>query len=133
VVNSLRVVLDTNILVSAFFWEGNERKILLKCKKRKFNSITSLEILNELEKVLKIKFKVPVNKIRDYSKEILYFSEIVFPLGELEIIKEDPTDNIILETALIGKANILVTGNKHLLKLKKYKSIKILQSKDVII
>ena len=95
------------------------------------NSITSLEILNEMEKVLKIKFRVPENKIRDYSKEILYFSEIVFPLGELDIIKEDPTDNIILETALIGKANILVTGNKHLLKLKKYKSIKILQARDL--
>jgi len=131
VVNSLRVVLDTNILVSAFFWEGNERKILLKCKKRKLNSITSLEILNELEKVLKMKFKVSENKIRDYSKEILYFSEIVFPLGELDIIKEDPTDNIILETALIGKANILVTGNKHLLNLKKYKSVKILLTKDI--
>ena len=52
-------------------------------------------------------------------------------MGELEIIKEDPTDNIILETALIGKANILITGNKHLLKLKKYKSVKILQTKDV--
>lgn len=130
-VNSLRVVLDTNILVSAFFWEGNERKILLKCKKRKLNSITSLEILNELEKVLKMKFKVSENKIRDYSKEILYFSEIVFPLGELDIIKEDPTDNIILETALIGKANILVTGNKHLLNLKKYKSVKILLTKDI--
>jgi putative PIN family toxin of toxin-antitoxin system len=128
---SLRVVLDTNILVSAFFWEGNERKILFKCKTRKLNSITSLEILNELEKVLKTKFKVPVNKIRDYSKEILYFSEIVFPLGELDIIKEDPTDNIILETAIIGKANILVTGNKHLLKLKKYRNVKILQTKDL--
>ena len=130
-VNSLRVVLDTNILVSAFFWEGNERKILLKCKKRKLNSIISLEILNELEKVLKTKFKVPKNIIRDYSKEILYFSEIVFPLGELNIIKEDPTDNIILETASIGKANILITGNKHLLKLKKYKNIKILQAKNL--
>ena len=130
-VNSLRVVLDTNILVSAFFWEGNERKILLKCKKRKLNSITSLEILNELEKVLKIKFRIPENIARDYSKEILYFSEIVFPLGELDIIKEDPTDNIILETALIGNANILITGNKHLLKLKKYKSVKILQAKDI--
>jgi putative PIN family toxin of toxin-antitoxin system len=117
--------------VSAFFWEGNERNILLKCKKRKLISITSLEILNELENVLEIKFKVPVNKIRDYSKEILYFSEIVFPLGDLDIIKEDSTDNIILETAIIGKANILVTGNKHLLKLKKYKSVKILQTKDV--
>ena len=105
-VNSLRVVLDTNILVSAFFWEGHERKILIKCKKRKLNSIISIDILNELEKVLKTKFKVPETKIRDFSKEILYFSEIVFPLGELDIIKEDPSDNIILETALIGKANI---------------------------
>ena len=127
----MRVVLDTNILVSAFFWEGNERNILIKCRNGKLKSITSLEILKELESVLKTKFKVPDKIIQEYSKEILLFSEIVFPLGEIDIIKEDPTDNIILETALIGKANILVTGNNHLLKLKKYKRVKILKSKEI--
>ena len=53
-VSSLRIVLDTNILVSAFFWEGNESRLLRKCKERHYSLILSLEILDELEKVLKL-------------------------------------------------------------------------------
>ena len=130
-VKSLRIVLDTNILVSAFFWEGNESKLLRKCKERHYSLILSLEILDELEKVLKLKFKVPKNKVHDYIKELLLFSEIVFPPRDLDIIKDDPSDNVILETALIGNANILVTGNKHLLKQKKYKKVRIKRATEI--
>ncbi|MFQ5884505.1 MAG: putative toxin-antitoxin system toxin component, PIN family [Thermoplasmata archaeon] len=54
-----RVVLDTNILVSALFWEGNEREILRKCRAGDLCSITSPQILEELEHVLLRKFEDP--------------------------------------------------------------------------
>ena len=127
----MRIVFDTNILVSAFFWEGNESEILMKCREHHYKLILSPEILDELEKVLKLKFKVPKARISDYIKEILMFSEIVFPPGELDIIKDDPTDNIILETALMGNANILITGDKHLLKQKQYKKLRIKKACDI--
>ena len=125
------MVLDTNILVSAFFWDGKERDMLIKCKNKDFTLIISVEILNELEKVLNKKFKVPDEIIQDYLKEILLFSELVFPPGKIDIIKEHSNDNIILETAIIGKANVLVTGDKHLLKLKRYRNVKIRRTREI--
>lgn len=127
----MRLVLDTNILVSAFFWDGKERDILIKCKNKDFVLIISIEILDELEKVLKTKFKVPDEMIQYYLQEIWLFSELVFPLGDIDIVKEHPNDNIILETALIGNADVLITGDKHLLKLKKYKNVRIKRTRDI--
>ena len=128
----MRLVLDTNILISAFFWDGKERELLIKCKNRDFILIISIEILDELEKVLNKKFKVPDKMIQDYLKEILLFSELVFPPGKIDIIKEHSNDNIILETAVVGKADVLITGDKHLLKLKKYRNIKIKRTRDMM-
>ena len=127
----MRVVLDTNILVSAFFWDGKERELLIKCKNRDITLIISIEILDELEKVLNVKFKVPDEIIQDYLKEILLFSELVFPPGRIEIINEHSNDNIILETAIVGKANLLITGDKHLLKLKTYRKVKIKRPREI--
>ncbi|MCD6336009.1 MAG: putative toxin-antitoxin system toxin component, PIN family [Candidatus Latescibacteria bacterium] len=124
-VNSLRVVLDTNILVSAFFWEGNESEIVRRCKEGLLKSITSPEILDELGRVLIRKFDVPKDNVTEYTRGILLASEVVFPVGEVKVIKEDPTDNVILETAYLGKADLIISGDKHLLKLKQFENIEI--------
>ena len=121
----MRLVLDTNILISAFFWDGNERKLLRSCRRKKHQLIVSPNILDELSRVLQKKFKLPFDKINEYREEILLMAEIVIPAGEIELIKEDITDNIVLETAILGKADRIITGDKHLLKLKECKGIKI--------
>ena len=127
----MRLVLDTNILISALFWEGNERNLLRLCRKKKHQLIISPQILDELSRVLLDKFKLPTEKINDYREEILLMSELVLPMGEIDVIKEDPTDNIILETAQLGKASRIITGDRHLLKLKKFKGINITKSTSV--
>lgn len=120
-----RVVLDTNILVSALFWQGNEREILRKCRAGDVCSITSPQILEELEGVLLRKFKVPKEKVDMYVREVLLFSEIVFPKGGIAAVKEHPADDLILETGILGKADLIVTGDKHLLELKRYENMEI--------
>lgn len=130
-VNSLRVVLDTNIFISAYFWEGNESDVLRKCKDGYFRLIVSPEIFDELERVLELKFDVPITNIEEYINGLLLFSEIVFPEGKVDMVKEDPSDNIILETALIGKANILITGDGHLLRLKQFENIQMKKAGDI--
>ena len=124
----MRLVLDTNILISAFFWDGNERKLLRSCRRKKHQLIVSPDILDELSRVLQRKFKLPFEKVNEYREEILLMAEIVIPTGQIEIIKEDVTDNIVLETATIGKAEKIITGDKHLLKLKEFKGIIITKS-----
>ncbi|MDP3765803.1 MAG: putative toxin-antitoxin system toxin component, PIN family [Nanoarchaeota archaeon] len=51
---------------------------------------------------------------------------------KLEIVKEDPSDNIIMESAVEGKADFIVSGDQHLLKLKEYKGIKILTPREFL-
>jgi len=57
--------MDTNVLVSALFWEGNERALLMRCRGGELRSVTSPGILDELERVLTRKFKVPRGKARE--------------------------------------------------------------------
>ena len=127
----MRLVLDTNILISALFWDGNERKLLRLCRKREHQLIISPQILDELSRVLLDKFNLPAEKITEYREEILLMSELTLPIGDVDIIKDDPTDNVILETAVIGKADRIITGDKHLLRLKKFEKTKITKSIDL--
>ena len=126
-----RVVLDTNVLVSAFFWDGNEREVQRRCCSKDLQSVTSPDILNELDHVLGLKFGLPDSAKRMYLRKITMVSEMVYPKGGLRIVKEHPSDDIVLETALIGKADFIVTGDRHLLRLKCYVGIEILRAADL--
>jgi len=125
----MRLVLDTNILVSALFWDGNERRVLRMCKDKKHQLILSPQILDELTEVLKVKFKVPDDKIKGYTETLILMAEMVYPVGEIHVIREDPDDDIILETAVVGQADMLITGDTHLLKIRNYKGIRIDKSR----
>jgi len=121
----MRLVLDTNILISALFWEGNERRLLWDCKRKKHQLVISPYILEEMSRVLDEKFKLPVDKRRKYTEDILLIADVVFPAGNIHAIKDHPADDIILETAIIGKADMLITGDKHLLSLKRFRGVRI--------
>ena len=127
-----RVVLDTNILISAFFWNGNERQVLLKCRMNNLKSVLSSEILDETKRVLQKKFALPQEKIDEFIRDVLLFSEIVVIKGDIDVIKEDPSDNIVLETAIRGNADIIITGDNHLLKIKVHKGITIVQASKLV-
>jgi len=125
-----KIVVDTNILISAFGWDGLERLLFEKVLDDEFELIISPEQLDELTSVL----DYPKFNFNDEQKQI--FLSIIYEVatmieipGELKIIQSDPDDNIILETALIGKADYLISGNDHLLDLKEYSHVKILRTR----
>lgn len=128
----MRVVLDTNILVSALFWEGNERDLVSRCFSGDLRSVTSPTILSELERVLVHKFNTPENDVLDYIIEIMAISDIVTPPGELSVVETDPDDDMVLETASIGDADMIITGDVHLLTLNRYEDVDIIGAKDLI-
>jgi len=127
----IRVVLDSNIYISALLWGGNERDIVYSCQKGEYLSFTSMAVLNEIERVLANKFKIPENLINDYLSEILSFTDLVFPSMRLNVIKEDPSDNRVLEIACEAKANYIISGDKHLLNLKRYNNIEIKRASEL--
>ena len=122
-----RIVLDTNVLVSAVITYGRPRRLLQKGIDKEFTIVTSDFILNELTTVLRRpKFKTTEDEIGKVILGILGAGEVVDVLSRFKVIKNDPNDNAILNTAYDGRADMIVTGDKHLLMLKSFKGTTIL-------
>jgi uncharacterized protein len=122
-----RVVVDTNVLVSAFLNDGKPRKLLLKLLE-KHTVILSRQMLAELADVLsRDKFSVTSALIESFISILVRKATIVPVDYSLKIIVEDPDDNIVLNTTLNGKADYIVSGDKHLVSLKKFEKTEILK------
>jgi len=125
-----KIVLDTNILVSAIGWKGAPRKVLDLCIDNKLEIIISKELLDEFINVIyrpKFDFIQEDTKI-NIIRYLLTLSDYVEPKIKLNIIKEDKKDNKFLECALEGNAKFIISGDSHLLKLKEFEGIKILNA-----
>lgn len=123
-----RVVLDTNVLVSALGWRGAPYEIVRQCLDGRYILLLSPETLAELERVLRYpKLRFSEAQITEYLEQLTEIAELIHPLAELSVIPDDPTDNRILECALAGQANVIVSGDGHLLQLKVFEGIPILR------
>jgi len=131
----LKVVLDTNVLISALLFQGELSKLLLPLKKGAYILLFSEDTLSELIKVLHYpKFALTEQEI-DYilQFEILPYSkiiEITFKIDEK--ICKDKDDQKFLELAISGKADYLVSGDADLLELKEFKTVKILSPAEFL-
>jgi uncharacterized protein len=122
----VRVVLDTNILVSAFHTNGKSRIFLVEVLE-KHEVILSSQILAELADVLsRDKFNVNTAQIDRFISILVRYAIMVSVQSTSKIVKEDPDDDMILDTALSGRAKYIVSGDKHLLKIARYKNVQIL-------
>ena len=129
----MRIVLDTNVLVSGIFWTGNEAKIIESCKKGKYTNIASPYTLGEFEKIIsKETFALTREEIENLIELVLSFSIILIPSQKVSIIKKDPNDNMFIDCALAGNAEYIISGDSHLLDISKYKGIKILTAKKFL-
>ena len=133
-----KLVLDTNTYISGFLWEGNEAELIRKMESGKASSFISKEILEEIDEVLRRDKFVEVLKAANttadeiLSKIVSLSTIVIGPKLEENVVKEDKDDDKFLECALNAKAGIIVSGDDHLLKLKEYKSIKIMTTFDVL-
>ncbi|OGG31098.1 putative toxin-antitoxin system toxin component, PIN family, partial [Candidatus Gottesmanbacteria bacterium RIFCSPLOWO2_02_FULL_38_8] len=122
-VERLRVLLDTNILISAIGFGGKPRKILQHVLKKKIIGVTSSILLAELEDVLNKKFTLLSPHFERINKLIRKRFYLVKPTEEIRILKDDD-DNRVLEAAKKASCSFIVTGDKELLDLKNFKNIK---------
>ena len=128
----LKIVFDTNIYISAFLKSGFSRELFNLALLGKIDLFISPPILAELEKKLRKKFKIQELDIQLFSKTVSLITKQIFPTQKIKIIKIDPADNIILECALEAGANLVVSNDKHLLKLKRYQKIGIIHPKTLV-
>lgn len=127
-----RVVVDTNVLVSALINNGKPRRLLLKLL-GKHTVILSSQMLAELADVLsRDKFFVTSAQVERFISILLRKATIVPADCSFKVILEDPDDDIVLSTALNGKADYIVSGDKHLLSLKKFEKIEVLKVNQML-
>ena len=121
----MRVVFDTNVFVSAFVIldSQGEQAVRLACRRR-FELLTSVAILTETARKLREKFDQSDEDVRQALKLISRSAEIVKPARRVNILADEP-DNRILECALEGNADLVVTGDKHILRLRGFQGIPI--------
>lgn len=123
----VRVVVDTNILVSALIYHGKPHILVLKLLEG-HTVILSRQMLAELADVLtRDKFAVKTSQVNRFLAVLVRKSKVVTPSSRFKIISEDPDDDIVLNTAYAGKAEYIVTGDRHLLALREFKRIKIVK------
>lgn len=133
----MRITVDTNVLVSSTFWNGDSNRILKKVEAKEIELMISDEIIKEFSKVLEYeeiqkKIKNKNLEMRRTIEKIVFISTIIEPKQKFEAVKDDPKDNKVIECAIEGRADYIVTQDNHLLKLKEFKGIKILTPEDFL-
>ena len=123
-----RVVIDTNVLVSALLFGGTPGKLIPLWKSGRIQPLASKEMIDEYLRVLAYpKFKLSEEEIKFilYQEILPYFEAVQTKRGRV-IIPDDPSDDKFIRCAKTGKATIIVSGDEHLLALKSYGKVKIL-------
>ncbi|MBI4130649.1 putative toxin-antitoxin system toxin component, PIN family [Candidatus Roizmanbacteria bacterium] len=123
----IKVVLDTNVYLSGIIFGGKPKIILSLIQSNKLQNYTSLQILLELSDKLHQKFLWTALDVQYALKAISITSIVIKPKLPLTVIRQDPTDNKILECARDAKVDYIITGDKHLLQLKRFGGIEIVR------
>lgn len=130
----LKVVFDTNVIVSAALYEESLPALLLSLGlEDKVRFFVSPALLNEYEAVLKRpRFKLGHREITELMGKINRKALIVTPTKRLKILKADEPDNRVLECAIKAKADFIITGNKRHFPFEEFKGSKIVTPREFI-
>ena len=129
-----RIVLDTNITISAFFWKGYPRVVYDLAREGKVTLLSSLKMEAEFIRVLAYsRFGLTPAEIVPIVNNLREYVQFIEIKSKVDVVKEDLTDNIFLECALDGKADYLISGDHHLLNIGSYEGIQIIRAKDFLI
>ena len=120
------LVFDTNILISGYLWTGKPRQAIRVVKSGGFRLLYCRESIDELIRVLSIKFGLDSVEIFRIVSDIHTIGKKTTIVTKDQPISEDITDNLFINLAIDGDARLIVSGDSHLLKLKEYKQIGII-------
>ena len=126
----MRVVLDTNVLISGVIATGVPHELLVKGFHQEYQIVVSVETLSEFrETLLKYpdRFHMSESEVQQEVELVRYFSEFVDPAETITAVEADPDDDKFLEAAVAGNVDYLVSGDSHLLDLESFRGIDIVE------
>ena len=129
----MRVILDTNVFISGIFFSGPPSQILKAWSNQSFQIVISKQILDEYQRVaehLSLKFKTI--DILPIIELITIHGQFVDTQGFDISVCEDPDDDKFLECAVAGKCEMIISGDKHLLKCSGYEGISVLSPRNFV-
>lgn len=128
-----KVTLDTNILVSALGWKGKPHRIFQEAVDGKLELFISYAQFEELSRVMDYpKLGFTEEQKTRFKGLISAVATFVHPTTELDIVKTDPPDNRILECALVAKLDFIISGDEHLLSLRRFGRTKIMTAGEFL-
>lgn len=131
-------VLDTNVIISGIISKGTPSEVLKLWEEKQFSLFVSKEITEEFLDVLKRSYiakflgKNQENKIELFRNNLKKYAKTINPKKKFDLVKDDPDDNKFLDCAYVAKADFIVTGDKHLLKLGDFFDTKIITPKKFL-
>lgn len=126
--NKTKAVIDTNVIISALLFGGLPGKLIPMWENGSIKPIVSKDIMDEYIRVLAYpKFELTQEEIQYliYQRILPYFEIVKATLGKT-FVPNDPSDDKFIQCALTGFAEAIISGDTHLLSLKKYKDIPII-------
>ncbi|MBI2611287.1 putative toxin-antitoxin system toxin component, PIN family [Candidatus Gottesmanbacteria bacterium] len=127
----VRVVFDTNIYISALHFKSSlPRKLLESVENEELHLIISPQIMAEMRGVLRVKFGYIPNKLNLVEELLTSICIVVDPQKRIRVVIEDADDDKIIECAIEGDADFIVSGDRHLLNIGSYKGVKIVSARE---
>jgi putative PIN family toxin of toxin-antitoxin system len=125
----VRAVLDTNILISAFVFPGGAPETVYRgALAGRYELVTSPSLLAELGRVLGDKFGWEPSVAEAAVTQVARVGTVVRPRERLAVIADDPADDRVLEAATEGGAEVIVSGDRHLLRLSEWRGVEIVRA-----
>jgi len=131
----MKITLDTNVLISALIKSGNPRKLMFMIINGNHEIVLSKEILEEFFQIAsypKIRKYVSIDDAKRFLENISIVVRMIKITSKFKVVKNDPDDDIILRTCYDGKSKYLVSGDRHLLELGKFRQTKIVTIHEMI-
>jgi uncharacterized protein len=129
---AIAAVFDTNILFSATGWRGNPFQCVEQARTGKVQAVTCRELIEELAGKLEERLHFSADQVVETVADYLGFLRMVQIPGLLAAVSRDPEDNMVLECAVEGGAQYIVSGDNDLLVLKEFRGIQIVRASDFL-
>lgn len=133
----MKVTLDTNVLISGSLWRGDSYRILSLVEQGKLELVLSESIINEYLEVLQyeeIQEKIAAKKLTllEAAEKVIKEATLVTPTVRFNAIPNDPDDNLVLECAVEGDVDYIISQDTHLLTLTSFYNIPIINPPDFL-